>query len=66
MFTLTTSTGGRVLRSGLPVTASQALRDWFAEESTGYDVACRDDSGTAMTKAQLRVIARSAGLPTPA
>jgi hypothetical protein len=60
MYTLTTSISGTVLRSGAPVTASQALRDWFADESTGYDVSCKDKKGKAVTKAQLRVVARAA------
>jgi hypothetical protein len=58
MYTLTTSISGKVLRSGSPVTASQALRDWFSDETTGYDVTCHGPKGVLMTKAQLRVVAR--------
>lgn len=60
MFTLTTTADGRVLRAGPPVTAPQALRDWFADEATGYTVTCRDDAGSPVTKGQLRAIARGA------
>ena len=60
MYTLTTSISGKVLRSGTPVAASQALRDWFADEATGYDVVCRDKKGKSVTKAQLRTIVRQA------
>lgn len=60
MYTLTTSISGKVLRSGTPVGASQALRDWFADESTGYDVVCLDVKGKSVTKAQLRTVARQA------
>lgn len=60
MYTLTTSISGKVLRSGTPVTASQALRDWFSDETTGYDVTCSDQKGTRVTRAQLRVAARQA------
>ncbi len=60
MYTLTTSISGKALRSGTPIAASQALRDWFADESTGYDVVCVDSKGKAVTKAQLRVVARAA------
>ena len=49
-----------VLRTSAPVTAPQALRDWFAEEATGYHVACHDESGAACTKSQLRDAARQA------
>jgi hypothetical protein len=60
VYTLTTSISGKVLRSGTPVAASQALRDWFADEATGYDVVCRDKKGKSVTKAQLRTIVRQA------
>lgn len=60
MYILTTSISGKVLRSGTPVAASQALRDWFADETTGYDVTCCDKKGKSVTKAQLRTIARQA------
>ena len=65
MYTLTTSISGKVLRSGSPVAASQALRDWFADETTGYEVTCRDKKGALVTKAQLRVVARQASAPAP-
>ena len=61
MYNLTVSTLGKVLRTSAPVTASQALRDWFTEETTGYHVACHDESGVTFTKAQLRDVARQAG-----
>jgi hypothetical protein len=58
MYTLTTSISGKVLRSGVPVGASQALRDWFQDETTGYDVVCRNKKGATVTKAQLRDVVR--------
>jgi hypothetical protein len=58
MYTLTTSISGKVLRSGVPVGASQALRDWFKDETTGYDVVCRNKKGASVTKAQLRDVVR--------
>ena len=58
MYTLTTSISGKVLRSGLPVPASQALRDWFKDEVDGYDVVCRNKKGGSVTKAQLRDVVR--------
>jgi hypothetical protein len=58
MFNLTTSISGKVLRTALPVGASQALRDWFDQEATGYEVTCQDESGAPVTKAKLREIAR--------
>ncbi len=60
MYNLTVSTLGKVLRTSAPVTAPQALRDWFAEEATGYHVACHDESGATCTKSQLRDAARQA------
>ena len=58
MFALTTSISGKVLRSGVPVVASHALRDWIQDETTGYDVVCRNKKGASVTKAQLRDIVR--------
>ncbi len=60
MYNLTVSTLGKVLRTGAAVTAPQALRNWFAEEATGYQVVCHDESGAACTKGQLRDVARQA------
>ncbi len=60
MYNLTISAAGKVLRSGPPVAASKALKDWFAEETTGYEVTCQDENGASITKAQLRIIARHA------
>ena len=60
MFNLVVSTSAGLLRTGAPVGARQALRDWFSEESTGYTVTCHDQSGAAVTKSQLRVMARDA------
>jgi hypothetical protein len=60
MYTLTTSVSGKVLRSGAPVGASQALRDWFQDETTGYEVVCRNKKGAKVTKAQLREAVRNA------
>ncbi len=58
MYNLTVSTSAGVSRTGAPVQASQALRDWFSEETTGYGVACHDQSGASVTKAQLRNVVR--------
>ena len=60
MYILTVTVDGKPVRSIGPVDASQALRDWFAEEATGYRLDCRDEKGEAVTKAQLRIVARSA------
>ena len=60
MYNLTVSTLGKVLRTGTPVTAPQALRDWFAEETTGYQVVCHDQTGALCSKSQLRNVARQA------
>ena len=60
MYSLTVTVDGKPVRSIGPVEASQALRDWFAEEETGYRVECRDETGKPVTKAQLRVVARGA------
>ena len=60
MYSLTTSISGKMLPSGTPVTASQALRNWFSEETTGYDVICSDQRATRVTCAQLRAVARHA------
>jgi hypothetical protein len=60
MYDLTISTGGQVLRSGTPVAASRALKDWFQAETTGYEVTCHDENGASVTKAQLRTVARHA------
>ncbi len=60
MYILTTSTLGKVLRTGSPVSASQALKDWFEDEVTGYEVTCADQKGIPMTKRELREIARHA------
>lgn len=58
MYILTTSYSGKALRSGTPVSASDALRTWFNDEATGYEVTCKDKKGAAVSKAQLRVVAR--------
>ena len=58
MYTLTTSMSGKVVRAGAPVSASLALRTWFDDETTGYEVACKDAKGAAVTKGQLREVAR--------
>ena len=58
MYNLITSAGGKVLRSGAP--ASRTLKDWFQAETTGYEVTCHDESGAAVTKAQLRTVTRPA------
>lgn len=60
MYNLTVSTSAGVLRTHGSVAASQVLRDWFSEETTGYTVTCRDQAGTSVTKAQLRLIVRQA------
>jgi hypothetical protein len=49
-----------VLRTHVSVAAPQALRDWFSEEATGYNVTCHDEGGASVTRAQLRVVARQA------
>lgn len=51
---------GKVLRTGAPVAASQVLREWFDQETTGYQVVCHDKKGSSVTKAELRAIARHA------
>jgi hypothetical protein len=56
----TVSTAATVLRARPFRAASQTLREWFAEEATGYQVACHDESGVSVTKAQLREITRRA------
>ena len=58
MYILTTSISGKVLRSGEPVRASQALKDWFKDEVDGYDVVCSNKQGKPVTKAQLREFVR--------
>ena len=58
MYILTTSISGKVVRTGAPVSAAQALKSWFDVEASGYVVACKDETGTAVTKAQLREVAR--------
>lgn len=60
MYILTTSISGKVVRTGAPVGASQALRTWFEDEATGYLVTCSDKKGKAVTKGQLREVARNA------
>jgi hypothetical protein len=65
VYSLTVSTPGRVLRVRTPVIASQALRDWFAEETTGYRVVCRDANGTLVSRAQLRAVVRDVGQMQP-
>ena len=60
MYNLTVSTSAGVLRTLALVAAPQALRDWFSEETTGYTVACHDEGGASISKAQLRVVARQA------
>ena len=60
MYILTTSISGKVLRTGVPVGASQALRTWFDDEVTGYLVTCQDEKGAAVTKGQLRDVQRLA------
>ena len=58
MYNLTISTSAGVLRTNPSVAAPQALKDWFSQETTGYDVTCHDESGMSVTKAQFRVVAR--------
>ncbi len=58
MYHLTVSTSAGVLRTHVPVAAPQALRDWFSEEATGYEVTCQDESGASVTRTQLRAAAR--------
>ena len=60
MYSLTVSTSAGVLRTHVSAAAPQALRDWFSEEATGYNVTCHDEGGASVTKAQLRVVARQA------
>ena len=60
MYILTTSISGKVLRSGSPVAASQALKTWFEDEASGCEVTCKNRKGAAVSKAQLRVVARQA------
>ena len=60
MYNLIISAGGKVLRSSTPVAASKTLKDWFQAETTGYEVTCHDEDGAAVTKAQLRTVARQA------
>ena len=60
MYHLTVSTTAGVLRTHVPVAASQALRDWFSEETTGYEVTCQDETGASVTRTQLRAMARQA------
>ena len=58
MYTLTTSMSGKVVRAGAPVSAALALKAWFDDEVTGYEVACKDEKGHPVTKGHLREIAR--------
>ena len=58
MYILTTSIAGKVLRTGTPLAASQALKAWFDDETTGYLVTCQDEKGAAVTKRELREVAR--------
>ena len=58
MYHLKISADGKLLRSGVPVAAAQALRDWFKEETTGYDVTCHDEGGASVTRGQLRKAAQ--------
>jgi hypothetical protein len=58
VFHLKISAAGKLLRSGVPVAAAQALRDWFQEETTGYDVTCHDEGGASVTRGQLRKAAQ--------
>ena len=58
MYHLKISASGKLLRSSTPVAASQALRDWFQEETTGYDVTCHGEDGVAVTRGQLRKAAQ--------
>jgi hypothetical protein len=60
VYILTTSIPGKVLRTGAPVGASQALRTWFDDEETGYLVTCHDEKGAEVTKGQLRDVKRLA------
>lgn len=60
MYHLTVSTSAGVLRTHVPVAAPQALRDWFSEETKGYEVTCQDESGAWVTRTQLWVTARQA------
>lgn len=58
MYTLTISTPEKLLRVRSPVSAFQAIRDWFEEETTGYLVACLAEDGTPVTRGQLRAAAQ--------
>jgi hypothetical protein len=58
VYHLKISAAGKLLRSGTPVAAAQALRDWFKEETTGYQVTCHDESGALVTRGQLRKAAQ--------
>ena len=58
MYTLTTSMSGKVVRAGAPVSAALALKAWFDDETTSYEVACKDAKGAGVTKAHLREVAR--------
>ena len=58
MYYLKISTAGKLLRTGSPVAAAQALKDWFQEETTGYEVTCHDEGGASVTRGQLRKAAQ--------
>ena len=60
MYHLKVSAAGKLLRSGAPVTAAQALRDWFKEETTGYEVTCHGEDGASISRGQLRKAAQHA------
>ncbi len=65
MYSLTVSSPERVLRVRAPVIASQALRDWFAEETTGYQVSCQATDGSSVSRMQLREVVRALGRMQP-
>lgn len=54
VYYLKISAAGKLLRSGAPVSAFQALKDWFKEETTGYGVTCHNEDGASVTRSQLR------------
>lgn len=60
MYTLTVANGATPLRPRPPASAFRTLRDWQDQETTGYQVSCRDGDGRAVTKAELRDAVRRA------
>lgn len=43
-----------------PVDAAQALKEWFEAEVTGYHVTCRNETGAAVTRGELRAAVQRA------